>query len=342
MTFRKITISGDYAAVGRTLGRRNRTEIQRIIGTHPELNRKMLPLYATDGGRRRYDEFLAIHQKVYPEYIAELEGMAAGAGCRFRDLFLLNLRGEFMPFDVNDASGGCSTCTVSIPDFRIIGHNEDAAAIYRNILFFAEVTPDAAPGFTTLSYPGSLCGNAVGWNARGIFFTVNITAPRHVRVGPGRYFAARSLLAARSMEDAVARITQSRRASGFNYTVASFDDQRIVNVEVTAETHHVRAIDGAYFHTNHYIEIPGTDHLITSSSRRRLIRGQEHLSRGIPRDEAAVRAILGDTTAIYRRAASPEDTATLMTIVCDLPARTVTIYSGHPVTAIEQREVVHL
>ncbi|HPQ39504.1 MAG TPA: C45 family autoproteolytic acyltransferase/hydrolase [bacterium] len=331
MTSQRHHISGNHREIGRQLGDRYAGEIRKIIAAHPELNRKMRPCYSTPEGRRRYDAFLDIHRHIYPDYVMELQGMADGAGCDFRDLFMLNLRGEYLPFDTDDASGGCSTCSVATPACRLIGHNEDAAALYRDVLFIADIAPENGPPFTTLTYPGTLCGNAAGWNSHGIFFTVNITAPRHVRIGPGRYFAARSLLEARSLDDAVARITGPRRASGFNYTVASRTDCRIINVEVTAGAFHVREIDGAYFHTNHYIELPGTDQMITESSRRRLEHGRAHLARSIPENADALRTLLGDDSAIYRRADTPEETATLMTILCDLVSRTVTIHTGHPV-----------
>lgn len=47
---------------------------------------------ATDNGRAAYDRLLANHNATYPQYVAELEGLAAGAEVPFSHVFMQNVR----------------------------------------------------------------------------------------------------------------------------------------------------------------------------------------------------------------------------------------------------------
>jgi predicted choloylglycine hydrolase len=322
-----FSITGTHYETGYFVGVKNASRIREIVQNHQNLHLKMLPFLKQPKGLSRFLEFIDVHERMYPDYMQELKGMADGSQSRFEDLFLINLRGEYLPFDEDDAGGGCSTVTIVNRDRQIIGHNEDAAADYRDKLFFLTVKPEKGVSWTALCYPGILSGNAAGWNECGIFFTINITAPRQVRVGPGRYFAARSLLEATSLDDAIKRVTLPGRASGFNYTIATTDPPQVVNIEVTDTKHHIKPIEGYYFHTNHYFELPGIDQLTTHSSKFRLIRGRHHIARTTPDNVSDILHILQDKKYIFRQAVKPHETATLMTLICELHNKSVHIYS---------------
>ncbi len=319
-------ITGTHYEIGYLVGAKHAAQVRETVQNHQNLHLKMRPFLRQPDGYSRFQEFIDVHERMYPDYLKELKGMADGSGTRFEDLFLINLRGEYLPFDQQDAGGGCSTVTIVNRDRQIIGHNEDAAADYRDKLFFLSVKPETGVSWTALCYPGVLSGNAAGWNECGIFFTINITAPRHIRVGPGRYFAARSLLQATSLDDAIKRVTLPGRASGFNYTIADSKTSRVINVEVTDTQHHIKSIDGYYFHTNHYFELSGIDQLTTRSSKFRLIRGRHHLARTPPKNVSDILHILHDNKYIFRQATELHDTATLITLVCELHNQAVHVF----------------
>ncbi len=317
-----------------------------------------MPHHRTPEGQARYRQFLDLHRIRYPDYLAELEGMAQGSGRPFEDLFLVNLRGEYRTFFHGAEAQACSDCAVVTDhaasltnnaasltnNAALIGHNEDGSPSFRDNLYVVHAKIAGKPAFTALSYPGFLCGNAFGFNAEGICYSVDHVQPRNGAVGVGRHFIARSLLEARSLDDAIRRVTVPDRASGFSYTIGSIPERRIVVVEVAPEDHHVREVRGAYFHANHYREL-AVDQIIHPSSRARVERAEamlkEHGLAGLSdQDAAGVLAILGDEASepypIYRTAAAPDRSATLCTALFDLDARQLRIYTGHPVRAAEE------
>jgi len=337
----QLEAGGSHREVGFAIGQRFAEHIHRSLDAYHVLQERIRPYYRTPEGQVGYQQLLELHQSRYPDYFAELEGIAQGSEQPFEDLFLANLRGEYSAFLQGAEAGGCSNCAVVTDAVALIGHNEDGSPTFRGNLYVVHARVVGKPAFTALSYPGFLCGNAFGFNAEGICFSVDHVQPRNGGVGVARHFIARSLLEARSLDDAIERATVPGRASGFSYTIGSIPERRIVIVEVAPETHHVREVRGAYIHTNHYRDL-AVDQIISPSSRARVERAgvmmQEHGLAGLSdRDGVGVLAILGDEAdeqyPIYRTAAAPDQSATLCTALFDLDAHQLRIYTGHPTQA---------
>jgi predicted choloylglycine hydrolase len=353
LTIEQFEASGSHHEVGFAIGQRFADQIHCSLDTYRFLQERILPYHRTPEVQARYQQLLELNQIRYPDYFAELEGIAQGSGRPFEDLLLVNLRGEYRRFLTWRHGGyvhGCSDCTLVTDDAALIGHNEDGAPSFRGSMYLVHARVEGKPAFTALSYPGFLCGNALGFNAEGICFSVDHVQPRDARVGVGRHFIARSLLEARSLDDAIERVTAPGRASGFSYTIGSIPERRVVLVEVAPENHHVREIRGAYFHANHYRDLTDVDQIIHPSSRARVERARVMMrerglagnalspSKGLSDQNAAgVLAILGDQTngqyPIHRTATAPDQAATLCTALFDLDARQLRIYTDHPTQA---------
>ena len=344
--------SGSHHEVGFAIGQWFTEQIHRsldaAVSSHDGhgrfLQEQVLPYHHTPEGQARYRCLLELHQIRYPDYLAELEGIAQGSRRSFEDLFLVNLRGEYRTFFQDAEVRGCSDCALVTDNAALIGHNEDGSPVFRGNLYLVHARVEGKPAFTALSYPGFLCGNAFGFNAKGICFSVDHVQPRDVRVGVSRHFIARSLLEARSLDDAIERATVPGRASGFSYTIGSIPERRVVLVEVAPGDHHVREIRGAYFHANHYQELADADQIISPSSRARVERAKVMMQKSPPQNAAEVLSILGDQTneqyPIRRTATVPDQSATLCTALFDLDARQLRIYTGNPTQA--PREFVAL
>jgi hypothetical protein len=270
--------------------------------------------------------------------------MAEGAGRSFEEIFAVNLRGEFAGLialeqqtrDGADTGGqGCTDCLVLTQDAALIGHNEDGSPAGYGNMFVVRVTVDDSPTFNALCYPGFLPGNAFGFNEFGILHSINHVAPRPVKVGVARHFIARSLLEARSLDEAIGRVTIPDRAAGFNYNIGSLSERRIVSVEVSPERHHVHEVQGHYTHTNHYFELNDQKQEVTLSSRKRLERSMTICRSIPPTDSGHVLALLSDQTdrdyPIYRDATLPDNDATLCSALYNLDRRELRIYWDHPV-----------
>ena len=348
-TIEQLEVSGSHRKVGQLIGHHFAAAIHHLFDNYDFLQNQLLPFLKHPAGQGYLQSYLKLHRMHFPQYISELEGMAEGAGRPFEEVFAVNLRGEFAGLigseqptgpaaDTGDK--GCTDCLVLTPDAALIGHNEDGPPAGSGNMFVLRVTVDGKPTFNALCYPGFLPGNAFGFNEFGILHSINNVAPRQVKVGAARHFIARSLLEARSMEEAVQRVTIPGRAAGFNYNIGSLAERRIVSIEVAPERHHVREVQGYYTHTNHYFELNGQKQEITLSSKKRLERSLTVCRATPPAHAGHVLALLGDQTdgefPIYRDAAFPDNEATLCSALYDLDRRELRIYWDHPVKEPEK------
>jgi hypothetical protein len=344
-TIDQFEANGTHQEIGVAMGRRIAGALHAFFENYDALQEELLPFYSTPAGRDYYEAFLRLHRTRFPDYMAELEGMAQGAERPFEEIFLVNLRGEFkgllqLESQAGGTTGrghaGCTDCLVFTPDVALIGHNEDGSPAALDNMFAVRVNAGNNSVFTALCYPGFLPGNAFGVNQTGVLHTVNHVSPRQVRVGLGRHFIARSLLDAPTLDDAVKRATVPGQAAGFNYNIGSLSERRMVSIEVSPDGHHVHKVRGHYLHTNHYLNLMDVDQEITLSSRARLARGRALCRAAPPTGTADVLALLGDRTdrdtPIYCEARPPERNVTLCSALFDLDSRELRIYSGHPVT----------
>lgn len=333
----QFEVSGFHRQVGFAIGKRFAAQIQRLLDNYRFFQEKLLPYHRSPEGQARYAAFLELNRVRYPDYLAELEGLAQGAECPFEELFLLNMRGEYWGYLCDLEPRGCSDCSLVTDEVALIGHNEDGSPAFQGNMYLVRAKIEGKPAFTALSYPGFLCGNGFGFNAEGVCFSVDNVRPRNIRMGAGRHFIARSLLEAQSLDDAIKRATVPGRASGFTYTIGSIPERRVVVVEVAPGTHQVREIRTAYFHANHYQELADVDQIIHPSSRARVERARTMIQKTPPQSAAEVLTILGDQAneqyPIYRTATAPDQSATLYTALFDLQARQLRIYTDHPTRA---------
>ena len=161
-----------------------------------------------------FESFLATHRALFPAFVRELEGLAAGASLPFATVFALNLReelGYFAPPPVPTAreAAFADHCTdYALPPW--LAHNEDSAASDRGTVFLAEVAIDGGE-FVAFTYAGELPSGAFGWNG-AVAFTLNYVQPaRGALGGVGRAFASRFRKPA-SSEDTRRRDRDSHRA----------------------------------------------------------------------------------------------------------------------------------
>jgi len=341
MTIKEFRAGGGHYDFGAAIGERFAAEIQSAFDGYGLL-RQLREFHGTAVGQERFGAMLELHEAAFPAYMLELRGMAAGAGRDFTDVFLLNLRGEYRGFlDEADAARGCSDCSILTDEAALIGHNEDGAPAFGEQLYFVHARVDDGPAFTACCYPGFLPGNAFGFNSEGICYSVDNLRPLDIRLGIGRHFLARSLLEAKSLDDALARVTPAGRASGFSYTIGSVAERRIVQAEVMPRRCEMRSIRNVHYHANHAMQIADAEQTVDASSVSRVKRAQKILAEREVKGAAEILEILGDEAdadyPIYRSARGPDSNETFCTALFDLDAREMRVYHGHP--AREQEKV---
>lgn len=331
----QLQVAGSHYDVGFAIGQRFARQIHQAIDVYPFFQEKILPYHNSPEGQARFRQLLDLHRDHYPGYVEELEGIARGAERSFKDLFLVNLRGEYRGYVRDLQPRGCADCALVTEAMALIGHNEDGSPAFRDNIYIVHAKVDGKPGFSAFTYAGFVCGNAFGFDTDGICFSVDNVRPRNIRVGLGRHFIARSLLEASSLDDAIRRVTVDGRASGFTYTIGSIPERRVVQVEVAPDAHHVREIRGGNFHANHYQDLTNVEQIIVPSSRARVERAGVLMETHPPVDRSGVLAILGDQAnreyPIRRTATPPDQGETYCTALFDLDARKLLIYTDHPI-----------
>lgn len=328
---RSVYCEGLPREIGYIIGRTFGDGIVRTLEEHEGLNTRFMPYCRTPAGRARYQHLVALHRNRFPTFIDELEGMAEGAGVPFEKLFVINLRGEYRRYAGDGDEGGCSTFSRVSPDTAVFGHNEDGLALYRGQTYLVRARPQDKPVFAAFCYPGFLPGNAFGFNDAGICFAANNVQPCSAREGVGRHFIARSLLECRSLPEAIAAVQPPDRAYGFNYTIGSLRERRIVNVEVAPDEIAVTDIRGPYFHANHFVELGSVEQEITESSRERYERGTRYIRDHPVKGREDILTLLRDGEGrlpILRDARPPDPFVTLVTALFDLDARKLVLYDG--------------
>jgi hypothetical protein len=343
----QLEVSGSHYEVGHAIGRRFGPHIHALFDHYGFLQERLLPFHRSPAGQELFRAFLQLHRAHFGGYVAELEGLAAGAERPFEEFLLVNLRGEYRGLlALQGQADSCTDCLALTPDVALIGHNEDGAPAALGRMYLVHVQTEGSPGFTALCYPGFLPGNACGYNRAGVMHTVDAVSPRAVRVGLGRHFIARSLLDAVSLDDAIRRATLPGRGAGFTYNVGSLTERRIVSVEMAPGRHHVHEVRGCYVHTNHYLRLAEIDQSIGASSQARLARAQTLCDATPVWGAPHVLSVLGDETdpqyPIFRRAVPPDDSATLGSALYDLDARELRLYTAHPVREPERGVVLAL
>ncbi len=166
-----VDVTGEGRELGFAVGRAFRTAVQRgardmrnaetefLQGAAPEFNAK-LAAYVKAAGR------------VFPQYLAEIHGLADGAGVSVRPLLIGNIIEELM--DGIDLDDRCSSIAVRVPvpqPHAIVGHNENVPMFVLPTQYVVRARLPSGRRFVAYTFSGLL--PAVGMNDAGIAQSCN-------------------------------------------------------------------------------------------------------------------------------------------------------------------------
>ncbi len=326
----RLEAKGDHYQIGVTLGRaaaRALRELVPRIGRFQELKQNARAL-------RGLDALESAARDAFPELMREVDGIAAGSGMDFRDVWMWNCRGDFSGGG-DQSEGALAGCTtVLIPGTgespAVIGHNEDDQAELDGSCFLVRVVPDDGPAFLSFYSPGLLPGHTFAVNDAGLVQTINHIRPYDQRPGIPRHIIARAVLSQSSLDDALALLARGDRASGFHHNLGMCGERSLLSVEAPASgCFVVRVSDAPHAHTNHliYDEYAGMSQELATSSVDRLRRAKALAGDGALADRDP-RVILqdcaGNDMPIYRKGQYPGDPGyTLATAVFEIGTRSI-------------------
>ena len=291
--------------------------------------------------------YLRITEEVAPDIVAELRGMAEGAGVSFETLFALNAGAELMQ------SVGRYECTVvgisgmgTRDGHVLLAHNEDATAGWADLAYVIKAQPDDAPAFVAFTYAGLLLHQGV--NAAGLGSVGNALYARDARPGIPKLLLYRRVIAQGAIEGAIRAVTDPRRAFGNNHLFATADGD-LYDVEVSGSRWAMRSGGNSYLaHANHFTlpemtDLDRDEDLLNSRLRQTRIETLVEREWGTI-DACSLRQLMADH-ANYPRSLckhhAPEsdlDYGTIGSVVIDVTERVLWACCGNPCRG-EWREV---
>lgn len=296
-------------ALGRAAGRAMREVVPRI-GRFRALKNDYEALRALDGLERAARD-------AFPDVMREVDGIVAGSGAEFRDLWLWNCRGDIAGGGDHsrNALAGCTTVLIPGADGRaaVIGHNEDDQPELDGSCFLARVVPDDGPAFLSFYSPGLLPGHTFAVNDAGLVQTINHIRPYDQRPGIPRHVIARAVLSQSSLESVFALLKRDDRASGFHHNLGFRGDPTLYSVEAPASRCVIKEVTRLpQVHTNHLLceQFAGLDQELTQSSSDRLRRARAIIDEGALAQGDPLTILQdagGDGMPIFRKGHYPED-----------------------------------
>jgi isopenicillin-N N-acyltransferase like protein len=272
--------------------------------------------------------------RAVPELVAEIDGMAEGAGVPWWELFAANAWEELEPLvELARAPDRCTAFAVAGRGGTILAHNEQWYAGDAGNVAVTVQRPDQGVAFASPSVV--TCLPAVGMNAAGFAQGVMSLVAEDDGEGVPRVPVSRGSLEAGGLEDAVRRATIAGRSGGYAYVLASAGGGVRI-LETAADGHAV--VPGARGHTNHYLDPRlALDGESSDGSEARLSRLERLLEGRRPEAPEDAMEILRDHDSAPQSicmhadpAEGDEATAVLFSMVCHLETRRMWVASGNP------------
>lgn len=313
-----IEASGTPFEVGRQLGQHARALVaQYLVRTHAWASVMAFRDHPRIGAAKTLTEAR------FPSIWQELQGLAAGLGLAFDDVFAWNCRGDVWAM----APDGCTTVLLPASPAAgrgpVLAHNEDGHAGLRKGCALALLRPAGGKAFTAFVYPASVPGHTFAVNEAGLVQTVNNIRAQNAGDGLPRMVLARAVLDCDGIDQARDLVSGAPRAGAFHLSLAQAGDPRLVSVEFTHEACSVVEADRPLCHANHLVHAAtaGEAQIVTGSSRARQERGEELLARA--HDDLVPLTLLRDrdnaALPIYREQPDdPDDENTLATAVFEI------------------------
>jgi isopenicillin-N N-acyltransferase-like protein len=272
----------------------------------------------------------------FPDLVAELDGLARGAGAPWWELFAVNAWEELEPsLAVASPAERCTAFAVTGPGGTLLAHNELWYAGDRGNVGVVVAEPDAGPAFASPTVV--TCLPAVGMNTAGVGQAIMSLTAEDDGVGIPRVFVSRHSLQAAGRDDAIRRATVPGRAGGYAHLFA-LANRGGFTVETGAAGHAVLEVAA---HTNHSLDPAlATGGHSSAGSRARLDRLEALLEDRRPGTPEEAMAVLADHGGAPQSIClHPEDavcdeaSATVFAFVAHLEDRRMWVSPGNPCEA---------
>ncbi|SHF87222.1 isopenicillin-N N-acyltransferase like protein [Modicisalibacter ilicicola DSM 19980] len=336
-------LTGDRDAIGREHGRQHADKIRDSIRVYDRLFRDFVGSSWSEA-RGMAPRFLPAIERLFPDILDEVQGIADGAGTDFDDILTLNCRSEI---SLTQASGGCSAFSLNQGGQWLAQNWDWRADQQRNVVALEIALAGQAP-LISVGEAGMV--GKIGMNAHGLGVCLNAIRSQTCGDGLPIHFALRKILECPDFAAARRVVDEDRVASPAHFLIASHDGQA-TGFEVHPGTPgELPPQDGKVLHTNHlYAEATAAcvNDFPRPDSPVRLSRLRQLLDRPIASEPGALFDLLSDhanaPSAICRHTnhelPEAERMETLFAVVMNLNERRLHLRLGKPCEAGEAMEV---
>jgi len=348
--FPVVEMSGSRYEMGVQYGRQCRGLIRRLVR---KFDGFLLPDELRAEGLKVAQEAVRAVRAAAPELLEEVEGIAAGCGLPFEDVFRLSCSQELNSWQgcmrkraVTTVPSGCTTIAVSHAGSSLVSWNMDWSLHWQPFLVLLHGRPDDGPAFLAVALAGSIGRPGLSERIAASANFLPYRARREVAVGGAEWagpgvpysFIARMLLQQRSTPDALRMLERTPRMACLSYTLGD-SSGRICCVETLPREQAVlKTREGFLVHANSYHsrEFGPMSHDEQRERDPRAWLARETLRRrGMPLARADVYAALrghfaGRPTGTCVHATEPRLSNTLLSFVGDLNAGTMWTAYGPP------------
>ncbi len=251
-----IQVYGSHHQMGCQIGEACREQIKHSIENarvliHDAFDQLQL---TWDGAAIQARKYIPFAEERFPQYVEELQGIAAGANVRFDDVAVVNAM-EAVTMDALHLTK-CTSMAVNqqrtANEHVLAAHNEDWLPEDEEDVYMVHARPDDEPPFLAFSY-GALLPN-IGLNACGMAQCCDLVHPTDSRIGIPRVIVSRAVLAARTPGEAIHRALVPHRAAGYNHLLIH-ESGEMYNLEVSARRFALLSThEGWLVHANHYLD----------------------------------------------------------------------------------------
>ncbi len=324
---RFLKIAGGNYEIGKAIGRKQKKEINYLFS---KLILKTKLLQAAQKSLPR-------HEKFFPDFIAELKGIADGANASFIDLFAYNCFEDECGF--KNFEGKCTTIFWENNQNAFIGHNEEEFAANYGKLLFVKANLNKKISFITLNYPGLLCGDSISINSFRMIHVLDTVYPKkRYKAGFARSFIGRALLESRSVSQSRKILSAFPNFTGLHFMIFSQKENRGIAIETYHKKLCETLLKGNYAHAVHYILNPFKKILqdFNPISIFKVKRANALMKELQKPSFENVKNILSDhykrPTSICRhpKRGELESTVTLASVIIDLKKLSFNVANGNP------------
>ncbi len=355
-----VRVAGSASQRGRQYGEQARKRVRRSVSAYREVFAELAgwdwPTVLAEAAR--FEAPIAAYR---PQYLAEMRGIADGAGLDFADVLAINVRTEVMfAAKARQAAAGagpartgppeCSAFAVAPapgrPGPTLLGQNWDWLPHTAETVVVLESRQDDAPDFVTVVEAGLLAKTGMNSSGLGLVTNALVTSDDTGEPGLPYHVLLRAIMDCENVSDAITALQAGFRSSSANYLLAHRDG---IAVDIEASPGDFSRLyllypgdDCVVLHTNHFLaeRFAGRDVSVWAmpDSPVRLQRLRAGVQAAADPSLATFRALLSDHANYPSgvcchpdpRMPRHDQGMTATSVLMDLEARRMWVTDGNP------------